>query len=483
MLPLVMTLSRILNINSHGYLRMVILVTLCWPSVSFAATYHVSKLGNDSGTCSSLAPCLTIGRAASLAAQPGDVIQVMGGVYEERLTLIKSGSATGGKIILRGHSGAGCPASPTTDRNSRGARPAPSVTVRGIDIRASFVSVECLKIVGNTSNAKLIYVYPALSNIEIIDNYLDGAGLARVGIDVANGVEPAVLPQSVLVARNYLTGAGFGMWVTAKDSLVELNELERMWAVVPADNDYFRFWGDNVAFRKNYLHGNRTEDCPDCHVDCFQTFDLYGNPNALSRNITIDRNVCFHSHQSIIAQNRLGTADAHAALVITNNLFAYPREGGSEGHPWCVLVEGYPHVTMMHNTCIGGSTVLRDDVVAGTFYVSNNIFVGSGYGAQDGNVAIGGSNIIFGTSLLPANFLGDLVGVDPLFMNPENHDYRLRAGSPAIDAGKTVGVLEDLRGQLRPQGTRPDIGAYERSAEDAGAVVAPPQNLQVQSIQ
>jgi hypothetical protein len=44
---------------------------------------------------------------------------------------------------------------------------------------------------------------------------------------------------------------------------------------------------------------------------------------------------------------------------------------------------------------------------------------------------------------------------DPLFVKPANNDFRLRAGSPAIDAGVDVG--------LPFQGDAPDIGAYESS--------------------
>jgi hypothetical protein len=42
---------------------------------------------------------------------------------------------------------------------------------------------------------------------------------------------------------------------------------------------------------------------------------------------------------------------------------------------------------------------------------------------------------------------------DPLFVDPDNGDYRLREGSPAIDAGVDVG--------LPYLGDAPDIGAFE----------------------
>jgi len=48
---------------------------------------------------------------------------------------------------------------------------------------------------------------------------------------------------------------------------------------------------------------------------------------------------------------------------------------------------------------------------------------------------------------------------DPLFVDRENLDYHLRAGSPAIDAGLDVGLDRDLDGN--PIVGAPDIGAYE----------------------
>jgi hypothetical protein len=51
---------------------------------------------------------------------------------------------------------------------------------------------------------------------------------------------------------------------------------------------------------------------------------------------------------------------------------------------------------------------------------------------------------------------------DELFVDPSLHDYRLKAGSPAIDAGTPLAdVPTDLSGQPRPAGEAFDIGAYE----------------------
>ena len=54
---------------------------------------------------------------------------------------------------------------------------------------------------------------------------------------------------------------------------------------------------------------------------------------------------------------------------------------------------------------------------------------------------------------------------DPLFdsinTNLRRYNFRLRTGSPAINAGQTSILLTDLDGNPRTVGTQPDLGAYE----------------------
>ncbi len=50
---------------------------------------------------------------------------------------------------------------------------------------------------------------------------------------------------------------------------------------------------------------------------------------------------------------------------------------------------------------------------------------------------------------------------DPLFRNPDEHDFRLTEQSPCIDAGTDVGLTRDFAGTPVPQGAAPDMGAFE----------------------
>ena len=55
-------------------------------------------------------------------------------------------------------------------------------------------------------------------------------------------------------------------------------------------------------------------------------------------------------------------------------------------------------------------------------------------------------------------------GAEPRFRSPEKGDYRLRRGSPCVDAGRNVDWMEgakDLRGERRVVNGKIDIGCYE----------------------
>jgi len=53
------------------------------------------------------------------------------------------------------------------------------------------------------------------------------------------------------------------------------------------------------------------------------------------------------------------------------------------------------------------------------------------------------------------------VAADPAMTNPGAYDFTLTSGSPAIDAGASLGLSPDFAGTSVPQGRSPDIGAYE----------------------
>ena len=116
------------------------------------------------------------------------------------------------------------------------------------------------------------------------------------------------------------------------------------------------------------------------------------------------------------------------------------------------------------------------DGQTGPFIVRNNIFVvGNGvqvwvnapYDARQGYAAAVKENNIYysadGSTSDPHGLTlgpGEMI-VDPGFVNLSGKDYHLTSGSPAIDAGQDLGYTSDIEGRTMPNGSAPDIGAYE----------------------
>ncbi len=109
--------------------------------------------------------------------------------------------------------------------------------------------------------------------------------------------------------------------------------------------------------------------------------------------------------------------------------------------------------------------------------VVNNLFVNNGFETPEfklgsysnGSVCSGDYNLVVGmpptfSTLRSSPSFSDahgLNGVDPIFVDPENGDFRLQAGSPAIGAGTALNgtFTTDYNGVTR--GASWDIGAYE----------------------
>ncbi|MBI5092771.1 MAG: carboxypeptidase regulatory-like domain-containing protein [Candidatus Hydrogenedentes bacterium] len=64
------------------------------------------------------------------------------------------------------------------------------------------------------------------------------------------------------------------------------------------------------------------------------------------------------------------------------------------------------------------------------------------------------------------------IDLDPMYMDPANHDLQLQWGSPCIDAGTGTGAPSaDYLGTLRPSGAGIDMGAYEVAVASIRGVV------------
>jgi len=132
-------------------------------------------------------------------------------------------------------------------------------------------------------------------------------------------------------------------------------------------------------------------------------------------------------------------------VVVSNNVFAY---GNKRGH----LILWQP----CHKILIQNNIFYKPAVKNAINFLSRDL--------RDITIR---NNLVFGGGLKDDDDHGvckvadNLVDRDPLFRNPDKYDFRLLAGSPAIDAGiDKLAPDTDIDGNRRPQGSRYDLGAY-----------------------
>ncbi len=181
--------------------------------------------------------------------------------------------------------------------------------------------------------------------------------------------------------------------------------------------------------------------------------------------------------RNIVRQNVVGIAFIECydppGLVVHDNLILNNSRAG-------MRLSSFSEPVIVHNTVVGngfgdllengGGIHSRDAHNVET--IQNNIVVSNHAGLNIGQAnAANHHNLVWGNvqdyvgAAAPAT--GDIC-LDPGFVAPGDKDYRLRADSPAIDAGVVWSELTtDLDGLPRPVGSGPDLGAYEN--QDSGA--------------
>jgi hypothetical protein len=106
----------------------------------------------------------------------------------------------------------------------------------------------------------------------------------------------------------------------------------------------------------------------------------------------------------------------------------------------------------VQTTFAGNEWAIDIDDNGAVVNAGNNIIWGNGFGVESAIALAAGCSIA-------QNGVGGIVA-DPLFHSKGRGDYRLQAGSPAVDACN-IGADRDLDGVARPQGADYDMGAFE----------------------
>lgn len=464
------------KVKHASTLTLVLLALSVMPT--YGDTYYVAKSGSDANACDSPeAPCLTIGQASRYATGPGDIVQVGPGNYSERIVITRGGDISA-PIRYTGAGDGGCPTVENPDVNSRGLRPNPQATMQGFTVNASYVVVDCFRIVASKFNGEAgsgVLIGAKVQGVQVVDNFVDARetpGLPWAGVAMKSSIAPPNFAGDVTVARNYIVNTAFGLFAyCSQNCLFEENEVEELKPApsFASDVDYSRIFGESVTMRRNYYHGNKAADCPTCHTDCFQSYNIGGIDN-IARNITIDSNICFNAHQMVIVRDVTSKDPnsfvSHNNWTIVNNVFAFGPVGSRS--TWTGLFDHVGNVKFEHNICAyAGVTAYLNGSNGSHNY---NIHFETGWKSYSNSSPNWGNGSVTGRENLhwrsdgtftASQWPNDIVNRRPIFIDLDSQNFRIDLSSPARNQAPSSRRKWDSLQVVRPQEGFSDIGAYE----------------------
>ncbi|MBI3165164.1 MAG: right-handed parallel beta-helix repeat-containing protein [Chloroflexi bacterium] len=353
-----------------------------------------------------IAPGESIQQAVD-SAQPGSKITVQAGVYPEQVTISRPLT-----LIAEGQ-----------------------VKVNGFVIKADDVTIQGFDI---TSTGYGVRVYNA--RCRIFDNYIHDTWWDGILLEASSD---ACLIAGNKFERTSQTAAE----VRGNNHIIEDNEVVDVYQTPPgstftraqgADADGFRFFGGGHYFLNNYIHdiGYGTATNPDPHTDCFQSWKDTA-PRSQAHDITFDGNVCFLSWDDDPQVSKAYQFGNVVNTTVINNV--------SRTRMAAVVQDGSRDIQFVNNTFIGDGSLswgieLNKNVTSIT--VTGNIFYHqeNGYGyliTKSGVTGTFGGNCVYTTTRTPPGSPrpGDVWGLDPLFVDYDNDDFRLQSNSPCAGMG------------------------------------------------
>jgi parallel beta-helix repeat protein len=418
-----------------------------------AATYYVATNGNDTFNGSSFAPWLTLQHAVEAIA-PGDTILVRAGTY------------------------AGC-----RIRNS-GTTAAPKTLAR--DTGATVV----INTPGpQNSHSSLIEIENG-SGTEVTDWIVDGFEVANSphhGIDIR--ITNRITIRNCYSHNNAPAASGDGIFLAfSSHPLLENNEV----AFNTEHGIYDSNSADYPTIRGNRSHNNSgggiqlnadySSKCP-CGTtvrDGIISFGLIENnviyengaPNGGSAlnfdgvdDSVIRNNLIYDNHAFGISLFSTDGSHGSSRNKVYNNTIVMAADGR-----WCVNIPkssgkgGSPTGNIVKNNVLYTD---RADKGAIAVYSTAAGVLTSDYNAVADRFSTNGGTSVTSTLAQWRAFGNDAHSFvstpAALFVNAAAKDYRLAAGSPAIDTGTNLGadVPADIVGTTRPQRLGYDIGCYE----------------------
>lgn len=424
-------------------------------NLAVADDWHVAPGGRGAGGAAD--PFGSI-QAALDAAGPGDTIHVRPGAYHESLRTVRDATV----------------AQPITVR-AAGARGGVAVTLAGrlLTVRHSHLTIDGLVFDGQYAASDLIRVETAGHGFTL--RHSEVRRTSRDAIDVG-GPSDVLIERSVIHhalnaadgrtdAHGIVAGAARRLTIreteihTFSGDAVQIDpgraspgwdevtiEGCRFWlgplatetngfaaGTVPGENAVDTKVGPSLPRPRIVIRNTEAFGFRDGLIRNMAAFNIKERVNAVIDGVTV--------HTSEIAFRLRAPAEVRVQNAVVHGVSAGVRyEGDIEG------------LKVWNSTF--GANVARVFVRAGSRRSALEV-----------------RNVVVLAAELPseASHPSNLAVAASAFVDAAHHRYELAAGSPAVDAGVTIGaVTEDRRGTARPQGRAYDAGAYERLPRGSG---------------
>jgi len=440
-------LSKLSFGNFFKSLCFVMLFSPLW-----AAEYVVSSSGDNGNAGNLNAPWRTIQYAAN-KVKAGDRVTVKSGTYNEVVKVSHSGKKDSLIVFV--------------SEQLRKAK------VQGFVLKGDYIQVEGFEITHDKPKAIGIDAGQASFLESVKDTASKGCRMINNYIHDVDG-RSIYSGTHALVKGNLLQRVGNGIFANSH-SLVEDNEIdtllvkmvEKKGKIVARGAKYAFFSGEHIHFRGNYFHGTDptmlTKGLGTCFFGSWDAWK-YGP----SKHILIENNRCFNATH---ASEPSGTAHKQSShITYRNNLFFNTAHVGALPMEWS-------NIKILNNTFIncGAYPVWfqKERETEGSV-VKNNLFTYYKYKpiahAPESGIRI--DSHLKGRPDIANNmywkcrnrkYVSSDFTAEPIFVDPDNGDFRLKAGSPGIDVGANLSGMVDFdqNGVKRPQGEGFDIGCYE----------------------